>query len=430
MPRDLKSQAALTQVALGSCLSFVAVATGMAPLAAMVTAATSVGANVLATYVDRAHQEWCASWFTEQGLLNHDIAWAVYQALAEAVKQIERDWNDRSKTAPYRDEQRREAHGALRLMREEALALAKDPAGIMSERQLKMFQLLGEKDLDDSLHLIDQDIEEWLHGYETEFVAYVKGKVPSLWLQRFKDLLKGSGDKNTRAWRAYQLLWQTSLLKAVKQENTAGQVETAPGDIAKVKGWLDDWGNKLASLPERQRDPTGEAALDAAVSEVLHRLELIQAQLDRLQGTADQVLVHAIDIERKAGERHDELLASTIRSEGRLIIAIEQAVSAPRQGGSAAPAFKAPSFRGECVGREEALAQIDRLLGEVGAAVAVTGPPGVGKTMVAAAYVYGYRERFAGGVFWMDDAARGWRNVAGPAGSICSAGRRRILRPV
>src|SRR2546421_12391805 len=124
MMLDQNKRALLIEAVIASGLIAIGIPTGTVPLAVIAAAATSVGGNWAYSLAARGFQDWCAGWFTDNGVLNHDIEKVLYQAYVKAVKQLEQDWKPQYQWLQSKDKEEAEATvHALRRLREDGANL-------------------------------------------------------------------------------------------------------------------------------------------------------------------------------------------------------------------------------------------------------------------------------------------------------------------
>ncbi|HEX6480499.1 MAG TPA: hypothetical protein VF043_16810 [Ktedonobacteraceae bacterium] len=88
MMSDQNKRASLIEAVIAGGLIAIGIPAGQ-PLLAL---AASVGGNWAHSLAERAFQHWRERWFTDDGVLNHDVAKALCHAFVDAVRQVEHDW--------------------------------------------------------------------------------------------------------------------------------------------------------------------------------------------------------------------------------------------------------------------------------------------------------------------------------------------------
>src|SRR5215467_4899913 len=129
MMSDQNKRALLIEAVIAGGLIAIGIPAGqlLLPLAA---AATSVGCNWTHSLAERAFQYWRERWFTDDGVLNHDVAKALCHAFVDAVRQVEHDWKQHRHYQYLRHKSPEQAQltlDALRILREDGENLFQQP---------------------------------------------------------------------------------------------------------------------------------------------------------------------------------------------------------------------------------------------------------------------------------------------------------------
>lgn len=94
--RNQNTRATLIEAVIAGGLIAVGVATGQ-PLVALASSVAGVGGNWAHSLAERGFQCWRDHWFTDDGVLNHDIAKALSHSFVDAVRQVEYDWGQQAR---------------------------------------------------------------------------------------------------------------------------------------------------------------------------------------------------------------------------------------------------------------------------------------------------------------------------------------------
>lgn len=367
--RDPDKRTVLIEAVIASGLLAIGFASGQAPLLVLSAAATSIGCDWTASLAERGFQHWRSRWFTDDGVLNKDITRALCHAFEEAVRQVEHDWKRHHHYHYLQHKNPAEVQltlDTLRILRE---------AGTHFFQQHDQFEQIVQRD--QVLNLLSQDeakandslkqaLDTYLFGHDEEFVTFVTKQLGPNWITRFLEILKGTNEEGTRAWRACQLLWQQSLMFAIDQ------IQRTTIETADTVRWLQTWAQELRSQPLTQRNPIGQNAIE----EILRSLH---AQLGEIQSATAR-------IEKKLDETY-AALEKVAPGQGRKI-----------------PFLAPPLPPYELVGRGPLLSHLKQrlLAGESLGLSALNGLPGVGKTALAVALIHDPEvlTHFDDGVLW------------------------------
>jgi len=208
----------LIEAIIAGGLTAIGFATGQGPLLTLATTAAGMGGNWVSSIAERSYHQWRENWFTERGALNQDIHWALSRAFQDAVRQLEHDW----KLHPHFNHLKRSDHDAaerllapLRWLREDAGYLLIQPVRLTDALQTAEVTALRQQNEAAIRSFLNQALRNYLYGHDQEMVSFIETRLPDEWLLRFNDLLRGTGEQQTRAWRSFQQLWQMSMTSAV-----------------------------------------------------------------------------------------------------------------------------------------------------------------------------------------------------------------------
>ncbi|MGI8586403.1 MAG: eIF2A-related protein [Chloroflexia bacterium] len=254
-------------------LQAIGLITGAGPLTALLA---GMGVGAVTGLSQRAIDHWCGRWFSREGgtAFSGDIAPLLSQAFAAAAGALEAVWQ---KDPAYLKLRSRDPEEAARTL-ETLHGLRHGAAGFLASSEQLGTAIQSDEwvpvrpDTEaEARQMLLEAIKSYLYGYDEEFVGFVEAHLPDEWLLRFGEALKADNPEGNRAWRAYQKLWQESLLDSVEQSGQGG------AETVETLRWLKQWAQRLDATPVAQRDPTGEAALDAALAPVRKRLDEIKA---------------------------------------------------------------------------------------------------------------------------------------------------------
>jgi hypothetical protein len=406
---DPDSRGRLAEVLVVGGLTAIGLVTNPSSLVSVATTlAGAIGGNWAASFSESAFHRWRESWFKDRGVLNHDLANALRHSFKGAVSQLEQDW----KRGPRYNHLKRTDAEAARLTLMPLQHLREDVEAIFKKRDRLVSVLAQQGQLAGNEMEVRQGFNDtlrrYLFGHDAELVGFVERRLADEWTLRFYEFLKDPGDAGTRAWRAYQRLWQTSLagtLQAVQQDTA---------EIRKLAEELTAWKDRLDTLPVTQRDPTGEEVLEQALGEIKHRLDRLIETAKHIKSDVGQVKTDVGHL-REGMETLLERVQAAPTDEEKLEAAVQLLDALPLDilpesttlllGGSRIAFSRNDLF----VGRQEELKTLAAILKERGAATggqtaAITGIGGKGKTQLAAEFVYRYGQFFAGGVFWLSFA--------------------------
>jgi len=278
MPLNKKQRADLAEFVIAGGLTAMGFVTGQGALVILAGIVAGVGRSWTGNLARRSFQTWRDRWLTDAGVLHDDIAAALARALRNALGQMEEEWRSkvRSGLLPGVDRESAErALAPLRWLQEDANDLFRDTDRLGAALQRDDIRLLVGGDEAYARDFLAETVAKYFYGHASaDFVAQ---RLPRLWPLCFQEELKDPGDEGTRAWRAMQRLWQSSLGAAVAQIQEEGS-ET----LATVQ-WLKEWAGRLESLPTSERDLTGEAALDTALRPVRESLNELRQRSVRIE---------------------------------------------------------------------------------------------------------------------------------------------------
>lgn len=284
MSRESDRLILVTRATVAAGLAACSLATGQEPLVALATAAGSLGINLVSSLVDQGFELWRTRWLSHDGILGDDIGWALGEALRQVVVgwEVTRDWGRHPHYRHLLRTNPQEAQRTLDAVRD----LQRHLADFFRSNE-RVTALLGQEEIEALLHqdrktadrILDTSLREYVYG-DSELADFVGEQLTALidqWLLHFGSVLKDSGEQSTRAWRAYQWLWQESLTAAVQKL----QEETS--ETRALAAWLKDWAERLETLPPTRRETTGQEALEQALDGVQRRLEAIKADTQQIK---------------------------------------------------------------------------------------------------------------------------------------------------
>lgn len=370
--RDPDKRAVLIEAVIASGLLAIGFASGQVPLLVLATAATSVGCDWTSSLAERGFQHWRSRWFTDDGVPNKDITKALCHAFEEAVRQVEHDWKHHRYYQYLHRKSPEKAQltlDALRILREDGVHLFQQPENLtrvaQQEQNDRVLSLLDQDEFKTNEYL-KSALDNFFYGHDEEFITFVTQQLGPNWIARFLEILKGTNEEGTRAWRACQLLWQQSLMFAIDQ------IQRTTIETADTVRWLQKWAQELRSEPLTQRNPIGQNAIE----EILRSLH---AQLDEIQSATER-------IEKKLDETYAALEKVAPGQERKI------------------PFLAPPLPSYELVGRGPLLSRLKQrlLAGESLGLSALNGLPGVGKTALAVALAHDSEvlAYFYDGVLW------------------------------
>ena len=239
-------KAAIAQGIIAGGLAAIGIATGTGPLATLATTAAGVGVNVASDLATRSFHHWCGGWFTERGALNHDVSWALSKAFSTAVAQLECDWQ---KSEYYQRLKITNPSAAqltldgLRALQADARLLFSQPAALADGLEQPEVSALLAMDSTKARTFLSDALHNALYGHDAELATFLERRLADEWLFRFEEVLKDDSPEATRAWKACQRLWQTSLESAIVQMR-----QDVTDTLADVR-WLKNWAQRLEQLP-------------------------------------------------------------------------------------------------------------------------------------------------------------------------------------
>lgn len=340
-----------------------------------------MGGNWAYSLAERGFQHWRDRWFTDDGVLNQDIAKALCHAFVDAVRQVEHDWKQHRHYQYLRHKSPEHAQltlDTLRILREDGATLFQQSdqlAQVAQQQQHDRVLSLLQKDESKANEYLKYVLAAFLYGHDDEFVTFITEQLGPKWILRFLEILKDADEEGTRAWRACQLLWQKSLMLGIEQiqRTTAETVETVR--------WLKEWAQQLKNQPPTHRDPIGQDTLET----ILH---FVHIQLDEMQKTLNKTYDATLDIKATLEQVYQKVAPAEI--------APPAVWNVPYQ--------RNPFF----TGREELLEQLhENFMNRKAVALpqGISGLGGIGKTQTAVEYAYRSRAEYHD-VLWVNAATR------------------------
>jgi len=205
----------------------------LAPQAALVAAggvAANVGANLLTSAAEAGHEYLVAQWFGESGMLNHDIAHALVQALQTSLSPdtLVEDFKKNHRNCPPNEV------GELEI-------IAQEMAKFMAHPQAEFRQAIANLEAQPRQLLETQQTDVLFKQYLTELLRWSSDTVKYFIKERFSlarlhDHFIEALKQNERAQFALQLLFQESLEAglAIIKMNT----ETIKHDLTALRAEL------------------------------------------------------------------------------------------------------------------------------------------------------------------------------------------------
>jgi len=350
------------ELTLAGGMAAVGIVSGGTLGAVLVNLVSGIGGNWASELTMRAYQHWCETWFTEAGALNHDIQKALQASWQDAVATLARDWPRQTAYRRLSREDRSLTQEGLNAFQKESQSFwAQATAGDHAQEEF-LALMLGKKQ-EDIKQRVAQQLSLYFYGYPESFLEYVGNSLLDLWLLHFQEFLKS--EQGAAAWRALQIRWQGELSAALAQISV--DVAATRAEVSALRQELQDWQQRLTTLPPAQRDETGWA--DFA------------SQLDAMRGRLD-----AIYVDTQAIRQMLESIKASL--EGRT---------------PPGPPQNLPAAQKTFVGREQELQRLQAHLTSSGQGVAliagVRGLGGVGKTELALQIAHRLADTFPARLF-------------------------------
>ncbi len=432
----------MLEIILTGALATVGLKTAESASEYLLASIGGVGTNWASSLAEQSYQRWRAGWFSERGALNHDIAKALARAFNAAAKQIYRDWHtllerattpeaiahvlNMSEAQPQwlnhlrRPDQRSRLHNQLRRLHEEAQSTADElitlehlndqiHACVHILPQVMNANHIDEAQTTANTLFVQKLRDDFFTNQPLGIVEHIAQYLYDEWMLRFREELKDPSEQGTRAWRAYQLLWQQSLAKTTVQ---ISQISQTTDDIREVVLWLQEWAETLQTQPANQRDPTGDDALDTALQPLHESMQHLKDTLTRMEQTITFIdtttqRTEAIATRTETGVQHLEDMMHSLHTEiGKLtrglampdytiqagmLLAQRRTTLAQLREGQTNYFERHTLF----AGRDDELAQIRNFLASRSRGyVFITGPSGYGKTALIANLVAPEHERY------------------------------------
>jgi WD40 repeat protein len=295
MQRDPKQKAnkgALIEGMVIGGLTVIGLTGGTGPLAGLVSIAAPIAGDWTSALVQRAFDHWSSNWFTERGALNDPITALLRRAFTEATRQLRHDWPHHEHYQLLRGTNPKEAARTLEVLGQ----LQKDAAYFLKakDRLTAALRPLDAKDIlrgteDNRREILRKELNQYFSGEDEVLVGFVHERLVDEWLLRFSERLTDDpSPEGRRAWRAWQRLWQDSLVAAL------AHLQQTTDQTLVITRWLQDWAQRLERMPDTRRDNTGEKELKAALAPVQRRLDELKVLAEKtLQNT--EVLKTGVD---------------------------------------------------------------------------------------------------------------------------------------
>ena len=412
MPDDHAPREQLLRAVIAVTLTGIGLASGASipALAMLAGVAGGIGGNWLSNLSEDLFRNACDRTFRSDDELNHDLAWALATALPAAISSVRRQWRQseeyqrlrRSADPVERDTAERTrmslrwlSRDAARVLTEEALCAAMpDAHGLLHTLAHTTPVAAAQKQAQE---VLADKLQPYFVGRPPAFTAFVAERLLASWLLRLREILKDPGERSTRAYRAYTLLWNESISASLESLTTT--TDRTAQDVQQILTEVQRLAAQVAQVvatsaaPPPLLDPSDLERL--VRDQVLPRLEAIQRSLEAIHADTSAI--------RAWLEQHGPLHRSTdpvLLAQAHTLFAQLPTTALPEPGtlppGSRMPFARTTTF----VGRVPDLQAIAVAL-TGGQAAAVHGMAGVGKTAVASEFVHRYGPYFAGGVFWL-----------------------------
>lgn len=258
-------------------------ATGSTPFfTLLLSTSVGVGGNILASVAEKAFDNWRSGWFTPSIKLNDDILTTLRESFEQSLRQLEIDWQKQHHYNYLKHikefDRARFSLVLIQELREDARKLFEiENSYILFEQQVN--SVLPSRSngatQEDIRVFLENTIEQYF-GTVEPLAKFAKVHLPDHWILFFTNALRD--ERNSRAWRAYQQLWQTSLsasLVETRQATVSIQDDVAQmrQEVIAITNWLNEWGTQLANQPESKRDQTGIQALTETRQLIREELE-------------------------------------------------------------------------------------------------------------------------------------------------------------
>jgi hypothetical protein len=251
---------------------------GGGPMMALAAGAVGgVGGNLVANLAQAGFDDWRARWLSEHAALGEELRSLVAQSFASAVAALERDWRRHDGVAlRHRDRHAYErSRQMLRWLRDDALALFTTPDRLRSLAAQDEVRRLAMRDEAELRRFLDEKLAGYLFGHDEDFIRFVVGRLPDIWMLELHGLLVGQSEVGVRAFRTIELLWRESL--------TAG-LQRLPSDAAETRAavmWLKDWAQR--SEEHRLSASIIEDALESAIGPMRQELRQVVESSGRVE---------------------------------------------------------------------------------------------------------------------------------------------------
>ncbi len=315
----IKALAAGGLIVVGACAGVTAPALiGIALSQAAAGVVAGVGGDIISSIADQGFQARIDNRFKQQHELNHDLATALMRAFDESIIQLEQDWETMTNYRKLRGEERKQVQKSLDMLqrlREDSGTLFEEPSFLASllagDRLLQLrttdtARLLSPapdapqtttplphcKPQHDAQHAAIRNLDATLFAYlhsDEKLYEFVQQRMVGQWIERFVEILKGSDDVGTRAWRAYEMICQQNIMDAVVRSTIA--VQAVQNDITQLRQWFDERIATL-SLPPEQLSDHDRLGLDALLNELPRIVQWMDDISDLLRRVSEDV--HAI----------------------------------------------------------------------------------------------------------------------------------------
>src|SRR5260370_24637238 len=227
---------------------------------------------------------------------NHDIADALGETFSDAVRELERLWQEDERYRRLSAENKRWKLRTLRGLREDGENLFKQQGTtatvVQQQQEDQIALLLHENTFGVGERLSDHIVTYGSFAGAPELADFIQEYLGGEWSLRFVERLKS--DAGTKALRAFQLLAIRSAMEALGQmqsisAQTARSVAQAQQAVEQIRRQLEAMAERLRSGPDTSRLPCGTEALDAILGEMRAQTKRLDSAATRIEKVATQL---------------------------------------------------------------------------------------------------------------------------------------------